>query len=54
MFVPNVWLYGGTSQAIRESIANGRLGVCPPWAGTLDAATIKALAVYLYRKSQGY
>jgi len=49
-----VWLYGGTPQQIRASIADGRLGVCPPWAGTLDAATIKALAVYLYRKSQGY
>ncbi|MGV3592188.1 MAG: c-type cytochrome [Gammaproteobacteria bacterium] len=50
----SVWLYGGTPQAIRASIADGRLGVCPPWAATLDAATIKALAVYLYRKSQGY
>lgn len=50
----SVWLYGGTPQAIRASIANGRMGVCPPWAGTLDAATIKALAVFIYRKAQGY
>jgi cytochrome c oxidase cbb3-type subunit 3 len=49
-----VWLYGGTPQAIRTSIADGRLGVCPPWANKLDAATIKALAVYIYRKGQGY
>lgn len=50
----SVWLYGGSVPAIRASIAAGRLGTCPPWAGTLDYTTIKALAVYLYRKSQGY
>lgn len=50
----SVWLYGGTQEQIRASIAAGRLGTCPPWAGTLDAVTIKALAVLLYRKSQGY
>jgi cytochrome c oxidase cbb3-type subunit 3 len=49
-----VWLYGGTAEKIRETIANGRLGTCPPWASKLDAVTIKALSVYLYRKSQGY
>lgn len=48
-----VWLYGGTQEKIRASIADGRMGSCPPWAGTLDAAAIKAMAVYLYRKSQG-
>jgi cytochrome c oxidase cbb3-type subunit III len=49
-----VWLYGGTREDIRDVITNGRLGTCPPWAGTLDFVTIKALAVHLYRKSQGY
>lgn len=50
----SIWLYGGTRASIRDSIANGRLGSCPPWAGTLNAVTIKALALYLYRESQGY
>lgn len=49
-----VWLYGGSREAIFASIAEGRLGSCPPFWDTLDAATIKALAVYLYRKSFGY
>jgi hypothetical protein len=26
------------------------MGRCPSWAGKLDAATIKALAVYIWRK----
>ncbi len=50
----SIWLYGGTPEKIRETLANGRLGTCPPWVDKLDFVTIKALAVYLYRKSQGY
>lgn len=49
-----VWLYGGTREQIRDVLAKGRLGTCPPWAARLNAVTIKALAVHLYRKSQGY
>ncbi len=43
-----VWLYGSSKAAIAESIWNGRGGVMPAWAGRLDDATIKALAVYVY------
>lgn len=49
-----VWLYGDSRDAIYTSIADGRMGSCPPYWDTLDAATIKALGVYLYRKSIGY
>jgi cytochrome c oxidase cbb3-type subunit 3 len=48
-----VWLHGGTREQIREVLKNGSLGNCPPWTGKLDMVTIKALAVYLYRKSMG-
>lgn len=48
-----VWLYGSSREQVRDVIFNGRKGVCPPWAQRLDAATIKALAVYLYNKSMG-
>jgi cytochrome c oxidase cbb3-type subunit 3 len=48
-----VWLYGSSREQIRDVIFNGRKGVCPPWAERLDAATVKALAVYLYNKSMG-
>ena len=46
----DVWLYGGDRGAITASIAAGRMGRCPAWVGKLDAATIKSVAVYLWRK----
>jgi len=49
----DVWIYGGDRGAITASITAGRMGRCPAWVDTLDAATIKALAVYLWRKVQG-
>lgn len=48
-----VWLYGSSREQIRDVIFSGRKGVCPPWAEHLDAASIKALAVYLYSQSMG-
>ena len=45
-----VWLYGGDRGAITASISAGRMGRCPAWVGKLDAATIKSVAVYLWRK----
>jgi cytochrome c oxidase cbb3-type subunit 3 len=44
----NIWLYGDDRDTVYDVIANGRLGVCPPWANTLDAATIKALSVHIW------
>lgn len=49
-----VWLYGGSPEQIYDVIYNGRVGFCPPWAQTLDAASIKALAVYLYNRANGF
>jgi cytochrome c oxidase cbb3-type subunit 3 len=46
----SVWLYGGDRGAVTASIAAGRMGRCPAWVDKLDAATIKALAVYIWRK----
>jgi cytochrome c oxidase cbb3-type subunit III len=43
-----IWLYGSDKDAIAASIWNGRGGVMPAWAGRLDDATIKALAVYVH------
>src|SRR5262249_3216159 len=48
-----IWLYGGTKQAVVESIRTGRGGVMPAWAGRLDAITIKALAVYVHSLGGG-
>lgn len=54
----DVWLYGGTRAAIINTITNGPGpdgdgGYCPPWAHRLDAATIKALAIYIHGKPAG-
>jgi cytochrome c oxidase cbb3-type subunit 3 len=49
----NIWLYGGSKEAIMGSIMTGRGGVMPAWAGRLDAATIKKLAVYVHSLGGG-
>ena len=48
-----IWLYGGSKAAVVESIETGRGGVMPAWEGRLDAATIKALAVYVHSLGGG-
>jgi cytochrome c oxidase cbb3-type subunit 3 len=50
----DIWLYGGSREDILVSIADGRMGYCPPYWDTLDAATIKALGVYIHRRSMGF
>jgi cytochrome c oxidase cbb3-type subunit 3 len=49
----NVSLYGADRATITDVIVAGRKGQCPPWADKLDAATIKSLAVYIWRKASG-
>ncbi|WP_291298820.1 cytochrome-c oxidase, cbb3-type subunit III [Elioraea sp.] len=48
-----IWLYGGTKAEIVAQIANPRMGVMPPWAGRLDEATMKMLAVYVHTLGGG-
>ena len=43
----DVWLYGGTAAAVRESIAKGRTGTMPAFGTRLDAAEIKLLTAWL-------
>ncbi len=43
-----IWLYGSDKATIVEGLWNGRGGVMPAWAGRLDDATIKAVAVYVW------
>lgn len=50
----DIWLYGGDAATIFSVISAGRLGTCPPWGKTLDAATIKSLAVYIWNTASGY
>jgi cytochrome c oxidase cbb3-type subunit III len=48
-----IWLYGADKAAIVDGIWNGRGGVMPAWAGRLDPATLKALAVYVHTLGGG-
>lgn len=51
--VDKVWLYGGDRKALIHTIAQSRNGVMPAWAGRLDDATIKMLAVYVHALGGG-
>lgn len=48
-----IFLNGADEAAIVESINTGRGGVMPAWAGRLDPATLKALAVYVHTLGGG-
>lgn len=48
-----IWLYGGSKDAVVESISTGRGGSMPAWTGRLDAVTLKALAVYVHSLGGG-
>mgnify|MGYP001791993775 CR=1 FL=1 len=41
------WIYGGSVEAILESLHNGRRGVMPAWEGRLNDRQIEELADYL-------
>lgn len=45
------WVYGGTREALRHSVAEGRHGLCPAWIDQLSPAAIRELAVYLHSVS---
>ncbi|MDP8984587.1 MAG: c-type cytochrome [Pseudomonadota bacterium] len=47
-----ITLYGdGGRQALFDSIAYGRQGVCPAWIGKITAAGIREIALYVYSLS---
>ena len=47
----NIWLYGGSPGAIKQSIAKGRSGVMPPHGEFLGEAKVHVLAAYIYSLS---
>ncbi len=48
----DIWLYGGTEQAVRQTIVNGRHGVMPAHAW-LGEDKVRLLAAYVYSLSHG-
>ncbi len=48
-----VWLYGGTREAIHESIYYARFGVMPDWSKRLSEDQIRAVAYYVHSLGGG-
>ena len=48
-----IFQWGGTKADIVKTITEGRAGVMPAWAGKLEPATVKELAVYIHSLGGG-
>lgn len=48
-----IWLYGGSRDAITETIENARFGVMPPWSPRLAEDEIKAVTLYVHQLGGG-
>ena len=48
-----IWLYGGSREAIRESIDQARFGVMPAWGPRLSDAEVNAAALYVHQLGGG-
>ncbi|TNE42097.1 MAG: cytochrome-c oxidase, cbb3-type subunit III [Alphaproteobacteria bacterium] len=48
-----IWLFGGDRETIMESVALGRRGQMPAWAGRLSEGDIKELAIYVHSLGGG-
>lgn len=54
-----IWLYGGSEEAIEETVRHSRFGVMPPWsadaseAGRLAEAEVRAVSVYVHSLGGG-
>ena len=47
----NIWLYGGSTTAVTETLTNGRAGVMPSFKDTLGEQKIHLVAAYVYSLS---
>ncbi|MDH5185414.1 MAG: cytochrome-c oxidase, cbb3-type subunit III, partial [Gammaproteobacteria bacterium] len=45
------WLYGGSPEAIKTSIMNGRRGMMPPWGAALGEQGVDEVTAYVMRLS---
>lgn len=48
-----IWLYGGTPEAIEETVRYSRFGVMPPWSQRLSDAEVRATAIYVHSLGGG-
>jgi cytochrome c oxidase cbb3-type subunit 3 len=50
-FTANSWLYGGDRASLIQSVRDGRHGLMPAFIGKLSPTRVRALAIYVYRRS---
>jgi len=43
-----IWLYGGSENALTQTVTNARFGVMPAWNARLSEAEVRAVAVYVH------
>jgi cytochrome c oxidase cbb3-type subunit 3 len=43
-----IWLYGGSIEAITETVTNSRAGMMPNWNTRLSEADIRSVAIYVH------
>ena len=48
-----IWLYGGTPEAITQTVRYSRFGVMPNWGTRLSEADIRAVALYVHALGGG-
>ncbi|MFD0857591.1 cytochrome-c oxidase, cbb3-type subunit III [Roseovarius aquimarinus] len=48
-----IWLYGGTEEAVTETITHSRFGVMPPWGERLGEEDVRAVAAYVHSRGGG-
>ncbi len=48
-----IWLYGGSAEAIEETVRHSRFGVMPGWSGRLSEAEVNATALYVHSLGGG-
>ncbi len=48
-----IWLYGGTPEAIEQTVRYSRFGVMPPWLQRLSEDEVRAAAIYVHSLGGG-
>ncbi len=45
-----IWLYGGDTETITETVTYSRFGVMPPWQQRLSEAQVRAVSLYIHSR----
>ncbi len=48
-----IWLYGGDTDTLIETVTYSRYGVMPPWQERLSEAQVRAVALYVHSRGGG-